>query len=755
MFDTKTLLILIPALPFAAAILTAILGPRFLKRLSHLPVIIAIAGSFLASVGLLRHFQASRPNVPVAEAGEGGGARIGFEEVFTLWNWANVDDAYAYTGLPSGSDDPQAARSYAGGMRPFRIDIALRVDPLTIMMLLMVNFVATLVAVYAAGYMEGDRGYWRFFAYISLFVFCMNMLVTVSNFLLLFVFWEGVGACSYLLIGFWFEKPAAAAAGKKAFLVNRVGDFGFALAMFFLWTTYGTLNFHDTTVGSQEISGILGQSRLASNAFIGGGLGLTICLSLLVGACGKSAQLPLHVWLADAMEGPTPVSALIHAATMVTAGVYMVARCTPLFMASPTAQLTVACVGAATALVAGFIALTQWDLKRVLAYSTISQLGYMFLALGTGTLAGITAGLFHLFTHAFFKALLFLGAGSVMHSMGHVIDMRRFSGLRRIMPITHATFAIGCLALAGIVPFAGFWSKDAILGAVHDQAAAMSLAATEASSGSLSAGDSPSHEDAEHTAHGDHHPVVTTAHLAGRSSTGLARSARIFGILYYIGLLSAFMTAVYTFRAFFVTFYGDLKVPEEAGHHAHESPPLMWVPLAILAVFAAGVGLVLHRSEWLLTLLEYTPSLATQSVRQTPLPGVFHWNVAVTSTLGAIAGVAVAAYLYLGNLDEVRALSHRLSSPWIGSPYLLSRGKMFFDELYGLLIVKPLLGFAALSAWLDRYLVDSIVDLVGKIPKFIGGFLRPLQSGFVPFYGMTMVVLAMLIWGVRLLWGAF
>ena len=364
---------------------------------------------------------------------------------------------------------PQTHRTRPGDsqgvQRRFLIDVSLRIDALTCIMLTMVTLISSLVAVYSVGYMKGDRGYWRFFAYIGLFVFSMTMLVSVSNFLLLFVFWEAVGVCSYLLIGFWYEKPEAAAAGKKAFLVNRVGDFGFMLGVFLIWTTYGTLNYHDTPVGGpasavaerpatvppnpmdQAVLGVLGQGRIASGAYRAGGVGLAICLLLLLGACGKSAQFPLHVWLPDAMEGPTPVSALIHAATMVTAGVYMIARCTPLFMASPAAQLVVAGVGAFTALLAGVIALTQFDLKRVLAYSTISQLGYMFLGLGTGTLAGISAGMFHLFTHAFFKALLFLGAGSVMHAMGNVIDMRRFGGLRRLMPFTFWTFLIGCLAL--------------------------------------------------------------------------------------------------------------------------------------------------------------------------------------------------------------------------------------------------------------------------------------------------------------------
>ena len=390
----ESLTLLIPLLSLAATIVTALLGKRWLKEKSHWPILVALILAFLASLQLMRLV-----NIESENAGPGG-----FSQVVRPWQWAVIDDA-----MGSGKNE-----------RNLVLDIALRADPLTSIMLSMVTFVASLVVVYASGYMHGDKSYWRFFTYVGLFVFSMTMLVSGSNFLLLFFGWEAVGVCSYLLIGFWFEKPEAAAAGKKAFLVNRIGDFGFALGIFLIWTTYGSLDY-DTVFNSP---------------IVGGTIGTAIALLLFVGACGKSAQFPLHVWLPDAMEGPTPVSALIHAATMVTAGVYMVTRCTPLFAVSEIAQVVVACVGTFTALLAGLTALTQHDLKRVMAYSTVSQLGYMFMGLGCGTLAGITGGMFHLFTHAFFKALLFLAAGSVMHAMHHVIDMRRFSGLRHIMPWT-------------------------------------------------------------------------------------------------------------------------------------------------------------------------------------------------------------------------------------------------------------------------------------------------------------------------------
>ena len=408
-----TLLILIPLLPLAAAVVVACFG-WWLKERSHLPVAAAIGISFLLSLGLLKEV---RKGV-VELAADKTSTAVGYETTVTLWNWADVADAYP--AHPRGPNGRQAVSLVqADQSHSFRIDVTLRADPLTAIMLAMVTFISTLVVIYASGYMHGDPGYWRFFSFVGLFVFSMTMLVSVSNFAMLFVFWEAVGLCSYLLVGFWYQKPEAVAAGKKAFLVNRVGDFGFALGLFLIWTTYGTLDFHDTVVKGadgavvSQTAGVLGQTRLSAPSgvgYVGGAVGTAICLLLLTGACGKSAQFPLHVWLPDAMEGPTPVSALIHAATMVTAGVYMVTRCTPLFFPRRSA----ACGGSARRLlhraVGGLIALTQTVLKRVLAYSTVSQLGYMFLAVGTGVLPGVIFGMFHLFTHAFFKALLFLGS---------------------------------------------------------------------------------------------------------------------------------------------------------------------------------------------------------------------------------------------------------------------------------------------------------------------------------------------------------
>jgi NADH-quinone oxidoreductase subunit L len=823
MDDTiRNCLILIPALPLAAAVLVAALGPRLLRGYSHWPVILALVGSFVMSLVLLREVGQRQVSVSVGNRVAIGG----YEEVVTLWNWVNVENAYDLAA------NPPAVREEEAGWRNFRVDVTLRADALTAMMLSMVTFVSSLVALYASGYMQGDRGYWRFFAYIGLFVFSMTMLVSVSNFVLLFVFWEAVGVCSYLLIGFWYQKPEAAAAGMKAFLVNRVGDFAFTIAMFSIWCTYGTLNFHDVedsgfrVQGSGPsaadslatshqppalIRGVLGKSRIASNDYVTGGLATAICLLLLLGACGKSAQFPLHVWLPDAMEGPTPVSALIHAATMVTAGVYMVARCSPLFAVSPTAQLVVASIGGFTALLAGLIALTQFDLKRVLAYSTVSQLGFMFLALGAGTFAGVTSGMYHLFTHAFFKALLFLGAGSVMHVMGGVIDMRQFGGLRRLMPYTHWTFLVGCLALSGVFPLAGFWSKDAVLGSVHDKIHAIEHEQEHrAGHGAADAG--THHELRE----GDGTRSVPTTYESW-SERQLATSRFVYQWLYYSAVFTAFLTAFYTFRAFAMTFYGPLRVPPQAGHHAHESPPVMVVPLVLLAGCSALVGIVMIANPLnlaenrLVDFLACTPSLAGQVIAAPVVAPVFHMDVAGLSTLVALAGIGLALFLYLGEPNEAISLRRmlnlegidRATNPqWVGrleqirwiaaitrslrrvglgflvtllalllalvslvlsvplvvatflTPYRLSRDKFYFDEIYAALIVWPLRIVAAICSWFDRWIIDGLVDLMGRVPAAAGYVMRSMQMGLVQFYALAMVLGMLILVAARLMWAA-
>jgi NADH-quinone oxidoreductase subunit L len=464
---------LVPAFPLAGALLNVFFG-RLIRHRAHWVAVVALAGSFLASCAV------------AARAWSGGGFTT------TLFTWIVAGD--------------------------FETAVTAYVDALTAVMLLVVTGVGFLIHLYSSGYMHGDPGYARFFAYLNLFVFSMTMLVLAGDFLLLYVFWEAVGLCSYLLIGFWYTRPAAAAAGKKAFIVNRVGDFGFGLGIMWLWVALGTLDFAGVFKGAET---------LAPATATG------IALLLFMGACGKSAQLPLHTWLPDAMEGPTPVSALIHAATMVTAGVYMVARSHALFERSGSALEVVAWVGAATAVFAATIGLVQTDIKRVLAYSTVSQLGYMFAAVGLGA---YVAGIFHLVTHAFFKALLFLGAGSVIHGLGGEQDLRKMGGLSYKMPLTATTMWIGGLGLAGMPPLAGFFSKDEILAAAFGE---------------------------------------------GRY------------LMFALLLAGALMTAFYTFRLLFLAFSGSPRMAKEVLHHAHESPWVMTAPLAVLAVLTFVAGFVL------------------------------------------------------------------------------------------------------------------------------------------------------------------
>lgn len=619
MSDLGGYLWLIPALPLVASIVTAFLGPRLLRDQSHLPCIIASIGSFVLSVPLL--LAANREY-----------------HIANYFKWFQ-----------------------AGGVD---VGFTLRADALTGIMLVTVTGIGSLIAIYSAGYMRGDPGYARYFAEIALFIFSMTGLVLADNLLLLYAFWEGVGLCSYLLIGFWFTKPSAAAAARKAFLVTRIGDLGFILGIILLWAGLGHHLDYEGVFRNAK-----GHEALLTAA----------CLLLFCGAVGKSAQFPLHVWLPDAMEGPSPVSALIHAATMVTAGVYMVARFMPLFHLVPHVLVVVAVIGAFTALLAAFIALTQTDLKRVLAYSTISQLGYMFLALGSGVgnlaAAAVVAAIFHLFTHAFFKALLFLSAGSVMHAMGNVIDMRRFSGLRHVLPTTHWTFLCGALALAGCPPLAGFWSKDEIL--------AVTLGASEYSS--------------------------------------------LYTVLFLSALATAGLTAFYTFRAYFLTFWGPERIPPEAGEHAHESPPIMTIPLMILAAGAVGAGLLL----WPFTnLLLRTPSIGDLAEAH-----VSHALLLAASIPVVAAGIGSAWWMYYRNPGVAGRWAANLQAL-----YQLSLNKLHLDEIYYAFVVAPLRGIATACKFLDLQVLDSIIDHLGQIPAFIGQLFRPIQNGLVQFYALAMAL---------------
>ena len=740
--SAANLLVLVPLLPLLGAIGTVLLGRRLGPR-AHIPAVAGIGAAAVVALLLLLgtaaqvgagHGDPLRPAEPV-------------EMITTLWQWATVGDARS--GDLAGSLSAPVAPGAADSGGTFSIPIALRLDPLTATLLTIITGVGLLVAIYSIGYMHDDPGYPRFFALVAMFVFSMSMLVAASNFLLVYVFWEAVGACSYLLIGFWYTKPEAARAAKKAFLVNRVGDFGLAIATFLLWMTYGTLDFHDTHLADGTIvEGILGQIRLADEAgYVGGAVGTAICLLMLLAACGKSAQMPLHVWLPDAMEGPTPASALIHAATMVTAGIYLITRSAPLFVGCPGALTMVSIVGATTALVAALIATVQNDLKRVLAYSTISQLGYMFVALGTGTMLGFTAAIFHLVTHAFFKALLFLGAGSVMHAMGGVIDMRRFGGLRHVMPITAGTFLVGAFALAGVPPFAGFFSKDEILATLHAKAHPEAHGSDHAEAGS--AGERPRDSSAQlgDAALRPFRPASMTTRSSRRGATGEHGSTAekvgldaldhpsTWRLLFWMSLLTAGLTAFYTFRAVFMTFTGPVRVPKEAGHHAHESPPAMTTPLLVLAVLSALAGLVLFVTNALSNFLAATPSLTAPAVARTAVPHVFHWDIAIQGTLAAAIGIAVAAIGHLGRRSDSPQLER-----YLGPLGTLFANKFYFDQIYAALIVKPLEALAMLTAFFDRAIVDGTVDAIGQVPLAWGSAIRRMQSGLVQRYALAGVV---------------
>ena len=647
----QIILWLIPAAPLISAIMTALLGPKLLRYRSHLPCWSAIAVSFVCSLILLLKILPAAGHIEAsAEGAEAAAHAFASPQVIaTGYEWFSVGSLHA--------------------------NIELRADAITAIMLTMVTGVSLLVSMFGAGYMSHDPGYPRFFAAVSLFVFSMCMLVLSGSFIQLFVFWEAVGLCSYLLIGFWFQKPSAAAAAKKAFVVNRIGDFGLIMGIFLIWQTFGSLNFVDV-LGDPTVLAGKDPSRIQ-----------LICFCLFLGAMGKSAQFPLQVWLPDAMEGPTPVSALIHAATMVTAGIYLVARCTPLFVMAPNAQLAVSGIGAITAAIAALTALTQTDLKRVLAYSTVSQLGFMFMALGCGAAGAelvtpaVTAGMFHLFTHAFFKALLFLAAGSVMHAMGDVIDMRRFSGLKHALPITHWTFLVGAAALAGFPLLAGFWSKDDIIA------------------------------------------------VLAQASHGKEEYRVFFGVIRAVAMAAAFLTAFYTFRAYFMTFWGPEKFPEEAGHHPHEAPPIMAWPLRILAVCAAGIGLVVGPTHLFAGYLQQTMGL--EPVESHGL----HWGVMITSSIIAIAGIGFAWMFYVASPAIPGGIAKAMKPL-----YVISQGKFFLDEILKGVIVMPLIVIAGIATLVDQYLIDGIVDTAGKIPKALSLIPRQFHGGVVSNYAGVMWV---------------
>jgi NADH-quinone oxidoreductase subunit L len=632
---------IIPALPLLGSAINGLFGSKWPNKIINTVAVGSTGLSFLAALEAVREFTHLAPeNIP----------------------WVQQ----YFTWIIAGN---------------FRAGFDLQVDHLTVVMLLVVTGVGWLIHIYSTGYMAHEGGYYRFFSYLNLFMFFMLILVLAANYVLLFVGWEGVGLSSYLLIGFYFLRKSAADAGKKAFIVNRIGDFGFMLGMFLLFKAFGTLDFVPLFAKA---------APLPADAMGHLGMFTVACLLLFMGACGKSAQLPLYVWLPDAMEGPTPVSALIHAATMVTAGVYVVVRSHILFTHAPTAMFVVAIVGCATALFAATIGLVQTDIKRVLAYSTVSQLGYMFLACGVGA---FSAGIFHLMTHAFFKALLFLAAGSVIHAVGGEQDMQRMGGLSKKIRWTYLTMLTATLAIAGFPPLAGFFSKDSIL---------------------------------EHAYLSEH---------GGR-------------ILYAFGLLTALLTSFYMFRLIFLTFHGKPRYNEKKVH-VHESPKSMLAPLMILAVLSIIGGWMAapeflggpdYFAKFLEPVFVQSGVGTAESVEATAHS--LEMPLAIVAVLTALLGFAVAFWLYLKQPGKPEQLAKSMRGI-----YNTLLNKYYVDEIYAALIVKPLLWLSRNVLWqtVDVRAIDGTVNGIAEGALGIGDGVRHTQSGNTRSYAVWVVIGALVI----------
>jgi NADH-quinone oxidoreductase subunit L len=562
------------------------------------------------------------------------------------------------------------------GAGSFHVNIGYLLDPLSAIMILVVTGVGFLIHVYSTGYMHHDPGFGRYFTYLNLFMFAMLTLVLADNFLFMFVGWEGVGLCSYLLIGFWFHKKSASDAGKKAFIVNRIGDFGFLIAMFIIFWQVGSLHFGTVMAA-------------APTAFAAGGTLITaVCLLMFLGATGKSAQIPLFIWLPDAMEGPTPVSALIHAATMVTAGVYMIVRSNVLFMMSPDAMMVVAIVGAATAFFAATVGLAQNDIKRVLAYSTVSQLGYMFLACGV---AAFSAGIFHLMTHAFFKALLFLASGSVIHAMSDEQDMRKMGGLKKYLPITYMTMLIATFAISGIPGLSGFFSKDEILWKSFSS---------------------------------DH------GHW----------------LLWVVGFATAGLTAFYMFRLIYLTFHGKERMDDHTREHLHESPRSMTVPLMVLAGLSVVGGLVgmphifgvtNYFEHWLAPVVSGPSQTAAANALASAGGGAeMEWILMGLSVLLVLIAIFAARQIYNKNPEIATRLAGRLK----GLQRILAN-KYYVDEFYGATVIRPLVN-VSMGLWkiVDVVLIDGMLNGMAMIYGEISELLRRTQTGRLRGYATLFVV---------------
>ena len=618
---------LIPLLPLAGAAINGLLGKHFSRQTVSAVAIAFCGAAFAMALAVVARFSS---------------LALPYSELLAPW-------------LRVGS---------------FQVDFAFYLDQLSFIMLLVVTGVGFVIHVYSVGYMWEDEGFYRFFTYLNLFMFFMLTLILANNYLMMFIGWEGVGLASYLLIGFWFVKDSAASAGKKAFIVNRIGDFGFLIALFLLIKNFGSLTFSD----------VFAKIVPLSPETAGAGLLTTIGILLMVGAAGKSAQIPLYVWLPDAMEGPTPVSALIHAATMVTAGVYMIARSHVIFERAPMAMTVVAIIGTLTALFAATIGITQTDIKKVLAYSTVSQLGYMFLGCGVGA---FSMGIFHLMTHAFFKGLLFLAAGSVIHAVGGEQDMRKMGGLRTKIPWTFWTMTAATFAIAGFWPLAAFYSKDAIL----------------------------------------------------------YYAFRVNWIYWAIGLFTAFLTSFYMFRQWFLTFFGEYRGEEHAddshgghGHHGgiHESPKVMLVPLVILAILSVcGGWMGSERFDKFLAPVFHPTEIAQEAAAPHAEEGPSEGTLAMVSEAAAILGLGLAWLLYYKNPELPQKIATSL-----GGFYDTVLNKYYVDEIYAAIFVKPLVEGSSRILWqtVDQGVIDNSVNDSADAARDVSDSLRHMQSGNIRSY---------------------
>ncbi len=629
------LYVLIPGLPFLGFLLNGLLNKKLSGTVAGGIGTLAVLASFLLSVFLFVNFK--------------------YQYTVNLFDWISV-----------GS---------------LQIPFSYQIDQLSLIMLLLITGVGTLIHIYSIGYMHHDENVGKFFSFLNLFVFSMLILVLGANFVILFIGWEGVGLCSYLLIGFWNKHTPYNNAAKKAFIINRVGDLGFLLGIFLMYLTFNSVQYAE----------VFQKASLGQFGTYGVGVVTFITLLLFVGAMGKSAQLPLYTWLPDAMAGPTPVSALIHAATMVTAGIYLVLRSNVLFTLAPHTLEVVGIVGLATALFAATIGLAQNDIKKVLAYSTVSQLGYMFLALGV---MGYTSSFFHVLTHAFFKALLFLGAGSVIHAMSNEQDMRRMGGLRKALPITFLTMLIGCLAISGIPPFAGFFSKDEILSHVYE-----------------------------------HNKVM-----------------------WVIGLFTSFLTAFYMFRLLFLTFFGEFRGTEEQRHHLHESPASMTLPLIVLAVLSAIGGFMgapmfvgkHYLGDYLAPIFTYSKQILPAAFNTEPEHSTELMLMGI-SVLVAVIGIVLAYVLYVARAQRPAEDDAQRSAP-----ENLVYHKYYVDELYDNLIVKPVMALSTgLYKFVENGIIDPIANGVGRVTLAGGQLLRNVQTGSVETYLILMVIGIVLILGLN------